>query len=354
MKDTTVVLGPPVFGNDPQQELNWNLGAEEQVRALRFKFSRPNQMLAALASEYISILMALARMEIEFEILIANEENIPPGFLDTLKGSPFWFLRLPPMAAHSALSFPRDFVTLLPNGKTLISPETARWLSGRDRPPTGGQLIVSPYAEGGRIMIRRKVALVGKYLLGTDIATGVARAEEFTSTIEEAKLRPLILPNNVRYTIDPRPDVSNEVPDDHLDRICGLLEDPQHGLHLVVDPFLTCGFSAATLKAEWTHKQSLEEWRKLCHKAGVELHVPDEPFRWPMSYGFWQHESGKVLMTSGDEELDRIVGRIMGKKWIFRTSEPIRYYPVQCNASIHCLINELPDWILALGEEFRL
>ncbi|MBM2821146.1 MAG: hypothetical protein HW405_906, partial [Candidatus Berkelbacteria bacterium] len=128
MQNTTVVLGPPVFGNDPRQELNWNLGAEEQVRTLRFKFSRPNEMLAALAREYIAILTALARMEIEFEILLANEENIPPGFLDTLKGSPFWFLRLPSMAHHSALSFPRDFVTFLPDGVTLISQETQDWL----------------------------------------------------------------------------------------------------------------------------------------------------------------------------------------------------------------------------------
>jgi hypothetical protein len=135
---------------------------------------------------------------------------------------------------------------------------------------------------------------------------------------------------------------------DHLDRVGCLLEGRDGMLHLVVDPQM-CSiewFGGTTLP--WKIRgpeETFEELKVICNKLHITLCSPSKLVV-PYTLNLEQFSDGRVLMTSGDNEVKELIGGIVGEENIFETPLPIRFLPVYQNAGIRCLINKAPTPLL--------
>jgi hypothetical protein len=201
------------------------------------------------------------------------------------------------------------------------------------------------YGQGGRVHVRKVVALVCEQVVDNvnRAAPGViaTRACDLTP-LREAGLRIGMLPLQVT-----REEAVNGKRGygihDHPDRTCGLLEDRQGNLHLVVDPILWSGYRGIRQAPKNDPLQTLKRYRAVCGQLGITMHVPSKKLTVPMAVGFVQFADGRVLMSSGDSEVYRIVASIVGSENVILTRIPIVRYPVLCRAGIHCLVTELPS-----------
>ena len=352
--NTRIVLGAPIFGNDPRMTIQVPLGQKEMVMELRRQDNDPATVGRLLATEYAEIMFALVDMGIKFSIALSHEHCIQPSLLEGMRELHLPITRFTENDSQ-ATSYPRDFVTWVA-GKLLLLPPYIK----PPRMPKGLQVMRSPYAIGGRVLQRRDVVLVNEFydrledLSNTDDSNlaliyaqmQASGQEQFCSApiqpFRQARLRIGLLPNAIIY---------GEVrgygalgPDDHPDRVCGLLEDRQGQLHLIVDPQVYSGYVEDSPPL-FGPAETLENYRRTCDGLGIQLHVPSQ-MTVPAANCFWQAPDGKVLMTSGDLELAAIVASIVGDENLFVTSRPIQYMPAWCKAGIRCLIGEIPAWLL--------
>ncbi len=335
--DTLVVFGAPIFGNDPRLCFAAPLGQQHLHQAVRAETADFREIGHRLAQEYGAILAALADMELPtLRVAWAQEELMQPGVRTGLDAVPQIFVRLPETDPRCVTS-PRDLAVTLPDGTVLLDADLA------DIPlPTGQgapRVLRSPLGQGGRLLSRGRIALVPEWVM-----------PEPTFQIHLPDIEPLtqagltagILPNTVNFEIDGH--LRGFVPDDHLDRIAGRLEDPNGQLHLVVPPGFAAGPTNPDFAPRWTGSQALNRYRDVCQGLGIRVHVPT-PLTVPGATGFWQAPDSRVLLTGGDDAVAEVVAGIVGSDHVVRTAIPIRYYPVWSKATIHCLIGELPAFL---------
>lgn len=344
VKDTAteIFIGAPIFSNDPRAPFRAPIGQREICLAVRQETQDPKEILVKLSIEYISVLLTLKKMGISFRIIYAHSKLILPKVSDFLKKENFDFLEFPNLDVRT-VTFPRDLATQLPDGTLLINSDLPRPRQVYKKKKS--RVIRSPYGEGGRVFIRRGIALVSEriYLEGkTDLRGDCPPVEP----IEKTGLKLGFLPNATNFEIYSHQDrtICAFEPVDHLDRIGGLLEDRNGGLHLIVDPQMHSGLRNLS---EWPHlgpKETLTKYRTVCDELGIKLHVP-EKLSVPASICFVQFKNNKVLMTSGDDEIETIVAEIVGRDNLFLTPVPIRYYPAWPKAGIRCLIGEFPSFV---------
>ena len=342
---TKVTLGLPGFGFDLVHSNWWApLGQETLYRSVKrptlsSDVSGIQDAVRKLILEYIAILEALHGASIDFQILIAHEKVIPDPIQAVIVKFGLHVLPIPDIDIDD-LMYPRDLALVLPNGKVLVDDELKTPLSV----PSTPEISLSMYGQGGRVHVRKDVALACEQVVDNvnRAAPGViaTRACDLTP-LREAGLRIGMLPLQVT-----REEAVNGKRGygihDHPDRTCGLLEDRQGNLHLVVDPVLWSGYRGISKDPRNNPTQTLRRYRAVCEQLRITMHVPSK-LTVPMAVGFVQFQDGRVLMSSGDSAVYGVVSSIVGRENVILTRIPIRYYPVLCRAGIHCLVTELPS-----------
>lgn len=337
-----IVLGAPIFGNDPRLSLRAPLAEWKLYWDIWAETADPKRLTQELAMEYCAIALTLKHMGVPFRIALGRTDLVIPDFLQALREDGFKFLELPAHLDPHALLFPRDIAVCL-GPITLINSDLDKPLLG-ERWATG-QLILSPLGEGGRIHIRRDVALVPN-IIGLKSGWNLVDPMSFTGPLVKRGFRVGLLPHNVFRELDPANDLSGYVPEIHVDRTSAFIEDQQGKLHLIVAPGVQSGFTGITTPPQLTAEQTLECYKRVCDQLGINLHVPSK-IAVPGSLNLVQFRDKRVLMTNGDEEVYGLVCGLVGDKNVFRTPIPIRRYPVQSTGGVRCLIGELPLWISA-------
>lgn len=352
---TQVVLGAPIFGNDPDTIFQMPLGQKDLAWPMRLQTRNPAELYRLLALEYVAIMAGMIRMRISFKVALSHRHLLAPELLENINS-----LGVPtvsfPEADLQASTYPRDFVTWVAGRLLLVPPHVKPLIKGIP-------VVRSPYAVGGRILQRQDVALVNEKFdplediheddhAGFSLACQQVRASgiyPFTAApiqpLRQAGLRVGLLPNAI--VCGHLPDGSTVyAPDDHPDRVCGLLEDRHGGLHLITDPLIHYGFDDVFAPPRFLPQETLRRYQEVCEGLGIELHVPSR-LTVPASVCFWQApESLKVLVTGGDPEVAGLVASIVGDENTFTTETPIMHQPAWCKAGIRCLIGELPTWLL--------
>jgi len=354
-KQTQVILGAPIFGNDPNATFLMPLGQKDLAWQARSQTSNHQELFRLLVLEYVAIMRGLVSMHIGFRVALSHRQLIMPELLEKIAA-----LEVPtvdfPENDLQATTYPRDFVTWITEKKLLLAP---RYLRCRAR---GAFVTRSPYAIGGRILQRQDVAIVNEQLDPLeDIPAG--EPADFSQAcqqlrqsgtypysaapiqpLQQAGLRVGLLPNAIVYGL--LPDGSAIcAPDDHPDRVCGLLEDRHGRLHLIVDPQIHSGFRDIYAPPCFGPAETLRRYREVCEELDITLHVPSR-LTIPASICFWQAPNLKVLMTGGDPDVAGLVAGIVGDNYTFTTETPIKHQPAWCKAGIRCMIGEIPTWLL--------
>ena len=352
---TQVVLGTPIFSNDPNSIFQMPLGQKDLAEPMRLQTRDPQELYRLLALEYVAIMTGLVRMRIGFQVALSHRHLIIRGLLENITTS-----RVPtvdfPEDDLQASAYPRDFVTWIPGRLLLVPPYL--------KPQVKGVSVVkSPYAVGGRILQRQDVALVSEQFdplediheddhMGFSLACQQVRTSgvyPFTAApiqpLKQAGLRVGLLPNAI--VCGQLPDGSTVyAPDDHPDRVCGLLEDRRGKLHLIVDPLVHSGFDDVYAPPRFLPQETLRRYQEVCEGLGITLHVPVR-LTIPASICFWQAPGSlKVLVTGGEIEVAGLVASIVGDENAFTTETPIAHLPAWCKAGIRCMIGEIPTWLL--------
>jgi len=350
-----VLVGAPIFGNDPRLRFVAPYGHVDLYQKVRNETQNPQEILLNLSTEYGAILQALVVLGINFRIAFAHSRLIIPGLKGILEkmGLGDRIIQVPDFDTQ-LVTFPRDVATRLSRDTLLINPDFDHpALARRDKLGRKKRLLTSPYGEGGRVLSRRRtVLLTEKYFPQNPIqmtAAIIQGARAKTEIFERAGMTVGLLPNIVQAE-RLNDGTKGFEPEDHLDRTSGLLEDKKGGLHLITAPGIHSGWSHPLNPPRIGPERTLARYREVCQNLGIELHVPNQ-LTIPGSVGFIQFRNGKVLMTTGDDEVAGIVSEIVGRDQLFLTSIPIRYYPVWSNATIRCLIGELPSWFLYFLEK---
>lgn len=333
-----VFLGAPIFGNDPRLGYLAPQGQERLFWGIRKETNDPKKILYQLSMEYGAILSALMKMGIKFQVIMVYQWMMLPGMADFFEKVQIKISKFPELDSR-VLAFPRDLAVTLPNGTVLVNSD----LPLSKKMKKYKSVIHSPLGEGGRIHIRGNKAIIPERLYPEKgfIIDGIASD---IKPLQKSHLQIVVLPNAL-FSIDAGDFRAVGVkPDDHQDRVSGLLEGKDGKLHLVVNPEIHSEGQSLARRVAIGSKDTLKIYGDLCQSAGIELHVPDK-ITVPYSTGFWQAKNGKVLVTSGDDEIAGIVEKIIEKENVFYTHIPICYLPVWSKAGIRCLIGEFPGWV---------
>ena len=346
-----IFFGTPIFSNNPRSIFRAPLGQKELYLQVREKTQDFREITKKLAEEYGIILLALACMGIKAKIIVAHEKMIEPNIKHALekfsKELGHTLVKFPNIDL-AVLTYPRDLATALPNGTVLINPDIH--LTNRSiKEAKKANVIPSPYGEGGRILIKKSVALVNERLfMGKSL-------EEFEQEppielLKKAGLAVGLLPV-VAAVISSGVSYGQTVwtyePEDHIDRISGLLVGKDQKLHLVTATKIYGGFKTPkelVTGPAFSSEATLSRYQQVCDILGIKLHAVSK-ISVPCSTGFIQFADGRVLLTSGDDEVAEVVRDIIGREKVFLTETPIEFYPAQAKASIRCLIGEFPAFL---------
>lgn len=337
-----IIVGAPIFSNGiTDLPLRSPLGQTDAYQRARREITSGTELMQAQACEWVSVIVQLFEMKIQFQVLSAHERFCIPELLDGLQ-TKFGLVvaRITDQVATDVVRYPRDLATRLPNGTVLIDEDQALALLGlRSSSPS---LRFSPFGQGGRLHIRQDIAL-----LYQDLVSGGSNIERWAGSdlkpLRQAGLRIGLLPNAMTYQEERG--FRGYVPDSHPDRVCGLLEDQQGKLHLIVHPKVQSGFQGLSRKPRFNTKATLAQIQHVCQPLGIKLHVPGN-LTVPGSLCFVQFADGRVLMTGGEPELSQLVRTIVGSEQVFETDVPIQQLPAWCLAGIHCLVNDIPQELL--------
>lgn len=300
--------------------------------------------------EYCTIAATLMRMGEDFSIIRAYVKPDWADMLGRFEQAGFEFVDFPEINQVKLL-YPRDLAVCLPDGNTLVcynKPYNFDKLATEKI-----KVMVSHLGEGGRTSIGG-----GKAIYPENVAEerNPKQKDGFYQivrpdcrSIRVSGIRPVALPTPV--TLQVRSKAANF--GNHLDLFMGLITDRSGGSHLIIDPKIQAWIR--NISGFMTNKETLEIYRRICGENEIQIHVPTSPLNIPASLCFYQSpSSGRVLMTSGEDEVAEIVAGIIGEDQIWTTSAPIRYYPVLNQAGIHCLIGELPPWMRQMSQYVNL
>ncbi|MFH1749850.1 MAG: hypothetical protein ABH837_03100 [bacterium] len=370
--DTQIIVGALIFNTVVNPYLSAPIGQFELYKAAREEIQDPSEVFSALATEHYAVILTLNSMGIDFSIISSDAKIIHPAILKRLHKEGFKFLHFPDSINYQSMRFPRDLALRLTDDKCLIDLDLKESLNIETLP--GKQIFWSPYGQGGRVHCRKKIFLIFERVFIArscrslqDIITksmrfSAANLQDQTTArhalesigdlpfqhcrlFQKSISRLVLLPITVVFEETSSSRIY-EI-DDHVDRVSGLLEDGSGRLHLVVDPQIHSGWQGPDTKPEFGPEETIRKYRAACKQAKIEVHTPKISV--PASIGFWQDpQSLKVLMTSGDDEVENTVSDIVGRENVFTTSVPIKQFPAQCRAGIRCLINELPPWFTDL------
>lgn len=340
------LVGEPIFCVPWRHEFYAPIGQALECYAILGKSSNMGDVAINLRKEYAAIVHAMYRMELDFRLVCRDIRDIDQGFAAILCQELGCKLAgFPAFSGREAL-YPRDFCTVFDAAKTLlVNPKSVRLqVSSKD----DWSIHESPYGEGGRILHADHTALVGERLIvedGLSRSTSDADLEVLRGIgIRIGKVPPFVM---TTFGYSGRTDSISF--NDHLDRIGCLITGQDGSLHLILDPSIySIKWLGESKQRPWKSRKTpktLNVFRDICRPLGIEVHTP-KTMKVPYSLNLLQVPDGRVLMTSGDSDVEQLVIDIVGKTNVFTTSVPIRFYPVWSCAGIRCLVSEAPEAIM--------
>ena len=147
-----IVLGAPIFGNDPKQQLRAPFGQQKLYQKLRNQARTPKSMMVALCMEYMSIIFALRNMGIDFKIALAHEGLINKDLLREIEKNFKVDIICFPDVDYESVVYIRDFAVSLPNKATLIDSDLERVIK-LDNDAKDRKISFSPYGQGGSCLL---------------------------------------------------------------------------------------------------------------------------------------------------------------------------------------------------------
>lgn len=338
------LVGEPWFGPgllESRKKFSAPVGQVAACQEVLRETQDSSTVIDKLREEYLAIVQSLKEMGVDFRIIYAHPDEVDEALLGTcIDHLGCRLVRFAQDYFPTSLAYPRDFATVLP-GVMLVNSQLTRVLSPQK---AGWSIFASPYGEGGRVLHQQQTALVSERLILKDGHSVKPRVGK----LRELGIRVGLLPPFISAEFLPSDRSSHWCSfNDHLDRVGSLIQGKDRGLHLVVDPQIhTADWKGRERHPPWVGlppKKSLERIKRTCETFEIEVRCPrGGRLRVPYSLNLEQFPDGRVLMTGGDDAVAEVVGEIVGEEDVFRTSIPIRFFPVWLYAGIRCLINQAP------------
>ena len=314
------------------------------------------QMQVSVAEEWEEIHSLLLRTGLEPKVMLAFEEVLGRDFVKIFRQGPMPTVNFPGVDM-TLQRFPRDLWTYLPNGTVLMDLAWNKIYSGLnpacrliDPTYTARRGIVdSVYGEGGRLMVRRSLAVVFERVEIPHLEQLRKRRYELspapTHQLREQGLDVLELPNVAVVTTGKGPGTEMFGVEEHVDRYFALIEDRKGGLHLLADPEIHSGFQGPNKPPKYNAGSTLNECRRRAIRAGVEFHRIKR-IHHPLAMGVYQTAEGVVAMSCGEPELEQVITDLVGADRVVTSRFPLYKYGAWLYAGVRCLVNEAPDYFL--------
>lgn len=311
------------------------------------------------AGEWAAIYCLLATAGLTPRVMLAFRDLLGPQYFDSMIDGPFPTINFPDIDIL-VQGFPRDLWTMLPNGTVMMDLSWHRFQAMLNPhchvvEPAWTEkhgIVDSIYGEGGRILVRRSLAIVFDKAempgLETLNALGEDRYELKPPPIwqlTDQALEVLELPEVSATFLD---DQSHEMgfgADNHIDRFFSLIEDRQGALHLLADPLIWSGFQGQRKPPKYNPDSTLRECRRRAIRAGIEFHRIKQ-IHHPLAMGIYQTADGRVVMSGGEPELREVIADLVGDDQVITSEEPLYRYGAWFYAGIRCLVNEAPDYFV--------
>ena len=337
------LVGEPVF--DVGQERKTFLVPTGQMRLCLevLKETRDvNKIHQQLATEYLAIIYGLKEMGVEFRIIYSHPDKIAMDVVEICARLECRFVQFQADFYPPSVVFPRDFSTILPG--TLLVNEYTRVLTSEKN---GWKLIVSPWGEGGRVLVTNNHVAVPERICSYKKGS-FAVDEKHLEPFRDAGMKVLFLPLPLMFEITATGEIQSIAFNDHLDLVAFMILDKNNNPHLIVDPNIRGRHATDKMVSKWkplNPKETISVIQERATEASITFHVAPL-LQVPYSLNLLQDDTGQILMTSGEEGLASLVGEIVGKDMVVRTPIPIRYFPAWAYAGIRCLVNEAPTPLL--------
>jgi hypothetical protein len=244
--------------------------------------------------------------------------------------------------AQSTL-YPRDFCSVFPAHKLLLlNPRAIKLQTCFNNDWHAAE---SPFGEGGRILYSGDVVLATERLMSDDRTPSRKTTNADLKVFRDAGIRvgkvPLFVSARFGFGGD-----GTITFNEHLDRVGCLIMDRSNSLHLILDPAIQ---SVEWMgNGRWQPRETVETvacFRRICEPMDIRVHVP-KTMRVPYALNLLQVHDGRVLMTSGDPDVQQVVTDIMGQENVYTTEVPIRFFPTWAYAGIHCLVSDAPEAVM--------
>lgn len=344
--EETCIVGAPAFSHILDEEKKIFRSPIGQVKICQdvLRETQDKEVIKDnLAIEYFAIILGLKKIGIKFYIGRFSDASIPAQVWQGLKKAfKCDFVFFPKNFPREFGCYPRDMITVLAKQKVvLLNSAVGREGIGNKN---GYCFLTSSYGEGGRILACEETVLIPKRLIieGDRVECGI-EIDALRKKVMHVGLMPLPLGGTFSLTKIEENLFSN----DHLDRVMSLIKGQDEKMHLLLDPKI-CVVDGDT-KNNWIPRGPEESIRiitDLCEPLGIEVHCPHKT-EVPYSVNLMQFSDRKILMTSGDDPLAKIVERIVGPENVITTEVPIKFTPVYNQAGIRCLINQIPESMIA-------
>lgn len=345
--EETIMLGAPSFGEvlnlSPEKEFFIPFGQSKICHDIIKATQNKAVIVERLATEYLSIVLALKEMGVNFYITYTDDVRIPSQMLDDFKDNlKCRLLILPKNFPPQFGCYPRDMLTILPKPKiVLLNQEISR----KGISQKGEYFFISSlYGQGGRVLSRDNTMLVPKRLIIENTRT---RCDKQLKVLLQrgVKIGQLPVPLGGICTLNKIEEklFSN----DHLDRVSNLMKGTDGALHLVLDPKIC--IIDEDKKGDWIPLGPIESIVRIteyCEPLGIKVHYPYKT-EVPYSVNFEQFSDGRILMTGGDKPMANIIEGIAGRKNVIQTKVPVKFTPVYNRAGIKCMLNEIPEPMIA-------
>jgi len=299
-------------------------------------------MVESLKAEYRAMIKALLALGVDFRVLNLTEGERDVG--GWLQGMGIAELRLPADHPSRWLIYPRDLFVYLEAVETLLV--HSRLFEICSDSETNCDIILSQWAEGGRVLFSRDIMLIGCH----PEAMGRLKDRKTLERLREKGMQIVNLP----YALSSRLSRENGTTlsvyyETHLDRSGSLLEGKDGNFHLILDP----GFRTGKLNDPLSVHKSIELVRRACERIQVQVHVP-KGLSIPYGTSMVQFKDHKVLATSGDDEILTCLSDIVGSENLHVTDVAITTYPVFACAGLHCLITEDPAPLIHTIADYKI
>ncbi|OQA52153.1 MAG: hypothetical protein BWY43_00608 [candidate division WS2 bacterium ADurb.Bin280] len=300
----------------------------------------PSDPSARMRDEYLAIGRALRETGEEFAIV--NRSHFAQmswkygDFVRDVIALSKQSLDWPPWEKSSERrSFPRD--ALVDFGNLCLLDHVA--FRSCDMRANGSRIITSEIGGGGKILFRRGKALIAEM---TEVSVdSYVCSQTRIGPILELGTQVAILPNPVM--IHWRRDKAESKGGfwvDHLDREMTLIEDVAGNLHLLIDSKYQGYDHEGNCPA--SRRATLDLIHKACEPLEIEVHTVGTQA--PYALNLVQTPTNKVIMTSGDEDVEGLVRDLVGDN-VITTEIPIEALPVFVRGGIHCLVGEFPKYL---------